>query len=277
MFDFPASPSEGAIYTPAGGPSYVYNAPRWVVQGAVSGAATAVGPTPPASPTDGQLWYYSDAVPTGGQLMIRYNDGAGAVQWVPASPAVVTTQAVPAGAIMDFAGATAPAGWLLCQGQSVTVAAYPNLHAAIGYLHGGSGANFNVPDLGGRVVAGKEATATRLTTAGAGIDGATLGAAGGTQTHTLSQAESAAHDHSITTGGHSHSVNPGLSTMLANAGNQWDFTVVAGTTGASGYTGYTAASTSAAGNLGGATDVRGGSGAHQNTQPTIIMNKIIKT
>jgi microcystin-dependent protein len=54
--------------------------------------------------------------------------------------------AVPPGAIMDFAMATAPTGWVACDGTSYTTAAQPDLFAAIGYLWGGSGANFNVPN-----------------------------------------------------------------------------------------------------------------------------------
>ena len=148
------------------------------------------------------------------------------------------------GVIVDFAGSTAPAGWLLCQGQSVTVAAYPALHAAIGYQFGGSGLNFNVPDLGGRVTAGKEATATRLTTAGAGIDGATLGAAGGTQTHVLTVAQLASHSH--------------------------DIYVIGATSGLSGGSNFNLSATTTSG-------AAGGNAAHQNTQPTMIINKIIKT
>jgi hypothetical protein len=44
---------------------------------------------------------------------------------------------------------------------------------------------FNLADLGGRAIFGNEATATRLTTAGGGIDGGTLGAIGRSQNVTL--------------------------------------------------------------------------------------------
>lgn len=54
--------------------------------------------------------------------------------------------AVPAGAIMDFAMAAPPTGWLACDGQSLLVASYPDLFAAIGYTYGGSGANFSLPN-----------------------------------------------------------------------------------------------------------------------------------
>ena len=52
----------------------------------------------------------------------------------------------PPGAIVDFATANAPTGWLTCDGQSVATATYPDLFAATGYMWGGSGANFNVPN-----------------------------------------------------------------------------------------------------------------------------------
>ena len=40
-FDFPSSPSENQTYTPAGGPTYIYKAPRWMVQGVPGGLADA--------------------------------------------------------------------------------------------------------------------------------------------------------------------------------------------------------------------------------------------
>lgn len=64
--------------------------------------------------------------------------------------------ASPPGTIIDYAGTSAPTGWLLCFGQSVAVATYQALFNAIGYTYGGSGANFTIPDLRGRVLAGEE-------------------------------------------------------------------------------------------------------------------------
>jgi microcystin-dependent protein len=92
---------------------------------------------------------------------------------------------------MDFAGAAAPAGWLLCNGSAVSRTTYAALFAAISTVYGvGDGSTtFNLPDLGGRVTAGKEATATRLTTAGSGLDGSVLGAAGGAQNENLTLAQ----------------------------------------------------------------------------------------
>lgn len=106
---------------------------------------------------------------------------------------------IPAGAYIPFGGSTAPAGWLLCYGQAVSRTTYAALFAAIGTAHGtGDGSTtFNVPDLRGRVPAGKDnmggSAASRLTTAGSGVDGATLGAVGGAETHTLTTAQMPAH------------------------------------------------------------------------------------
>ena len=61
----------------------------------------------------------------------------------------------PVGSLQAYAGASAPTGWLLCDGTSYTTAAYPELYSVLSYTYGGSGANFNVPDLRGRVLVGK--------------------------------------------------------------------------------------------------------------------------
>src|SRR5215469_3811997 len=67
--------------------------------------------------------------------------------------------AFPIGAMIDYAGATAPVGWLLADGTIYTIAAYPKLFAAIGTRYGGNGTtNFAVPDSRGRVLAGAGST-----------------------------------------------------------------------------------------------------------------------
>jgi microcystin-dependent protein len=62
---------------------------------------------------------------------------------------------VSAGILLQFAGSTAPTGYLLCEGQSLLVDEYSALHGVIGYTYGGSGANFNIPDLRSRIPVGR--------------------------------------------------------------------------------------------------------------------------
>jgi microcystin-dependent protein len=97
---------------------------------------------------------------------------------------------VPAGALVPYAGSTAPAGWLLCYGQAVSRTTYAALFSALGTTYGaGDGSTtFNLPDLEGRTVFGKDdmsgSAAGRLNNTGidgdtANPDGTTLGATGG--------------------------------------------------------------------------------------------------
>jgi len=75
-FDFPASPTTGTLYQPAGGPTYRWNGTVWAVvaaqfQGAMPSDAA------PANPVPGQLWWESDT----GALFVYYDDG-NSQQWV---------------------------------------------------------------------------------------------------------------------------------------------------------------------------------------------------
>ena len=64
--------------------------------------------------------------------------------------AIVTKISLPAASLCDYAGTTAPFGWLMCDGSSVSTTTYSVLFAAIGYAYGGAGASFNLPDYRGR-------------------------------------------------------------------------------------------------------------------------------
>lgn len=69
--------------------------------------------------------------------------------------AVAASPGSPPGAIIAFAGATAPTGWLECAGQSVLRATYPNLFTAIGTVFGAlDGSSFSLPDLRGEFIRG---------------------------------------------------------------------------------------------------------------------------
>ena len=117
----------------------------------------------------------------------------------------------------------------------------PALFTAIGTRYGaGDGSTtFGLPDTGGRVTVGKEAVATRLTVAISGVDGGTLGAVGGDQSMQ----------------GHIHYG------LTGNSG--------ATNTGRFGY--------GDGNNMVNVPTTGTGAGASQNVQPSIVMNKIIKT
>lgn len=59
---------------------------------------------------------------------------------------------LPAGSMVDFAGTTAPSGWLMCDGAAVSRTVYASLFAALGTAYGsGDGSTtFNLPDYRGR-------------------------------------------------------------------------------------------------------------------------------
>ncbi|GAB3521500.1 phage tail protein [Emticicia fontis] len=59
------------------------------------------------------------------------------------------------GMIKMFAGNYAPQGYLLCEGQTLTVQQYTALYSLIGNTYGGqNGVNFKLPDLRGRMPIG---------------------------------------------------------------------------------------------------------------------------
>lgn len=175
----------------------------------------------------------------------------------------------PVGTVNDFAGSTAPSGWLLCYGQAILIASYPELYNVIGTSFNTGGelvTQFRVPDCRGRANVGKDnmggSAAGRMTSAASGVDGTALGASGGAQTVTLDTTMIPAHSHGVTDPGHTHSyVTTTLSGTIFGPGSVSYPTAVGGTTG-SATTGITIQNT-------------GGGLAHNNTQPTIIFNKII--
>jgi microcystin-dependent protein len=179
------------------------------------------------------------------------------------------------GTVLDFAGTTAPTDWLMCYGQSLLRTDYPNLFAAIGTTYGAvDGTHFSLPDCRGRAVIGKDnmggAAANRVTSAASGITGTTLGAAGGSETHTLTTAQMPAHTHANTLNdpGHTHGHNAAATYSSGSSG----------TGGSSIFYLQQAAAINSASTGVSITNASQGSGsAHPNVQPSVVLNKIIKT
>ena len=109
---------------------------------------------------------------------------------------------VPIGTVVAFAGAAIPAGWLLCGGGPVSIAAYPELSAAIGVAHGNgtqnadgsasgfTGTHFNLPDYRGRFLRGVDGVAgndpDKLSRTASKTGGNTGNAVGSVQTDAMS-------------------------------------------------------------------------------------------
>lgn len=170
--------------------------------------------------------------------------------------------ATPTGVILPYGGTSAPTDFLLCHGQSISTSTYADLHGVIGYTYGGSGSSFNLPDIRGRVVAGQDdmggSSANRLTNQSGGLNGDTLGATGGSETHTLTTAQMPSHTHNITGTYRKDEGSP--------PGGSFPHGSSRGTSGVN-ISGFLSLSNSNT----------GGDGAHNNVQPTIILNYIIKT
>jgi microcystin-dependent protein len=189
-------------------------------------------------------------------------------------------QGVPPGVIQAYAGTTAPPGFLLCVGTSLSTTTYNLLFNAIGYTYGGSSGTFLLPDTRGRLLAGADnmggSAAGRLT-------GYSLAVTGGEQVHTLTIPELAAHNHGVVDPGHNHSLNdPGHAHNVPT----YQYSGLGGPnilgtsyTGFFGNVGTASAGTgiTIGGAVTGVYTVNQGSGAaHNNIQPTIAVNHIIR-
>lgn len=157
---------------------------------------------------------------------------------------------LPIGAILPFSSDTIPNGWLLCDGSVVSRTTYSELFNAIGLNYVEDGVEwldeerFPLPNPKGRTLVGKDSTDT---------DFNTLGKTGGEKTHTLTVSELPSHSHVINsfrqyeTGASTDSSKLGRTTVGADGGNS---TI--------------------------ATGVTGGGQAHNNLQPYLVTNYIIK-
>ena len=238
----PASGSAGELfYNTTDLKVYSHNGTAWVATGGgVTNSATA-----PSTPANGDAWFNTNE----GRLFIYYADGTSG-QWVESVPATKSSEGyqMPAGAIMAWGAAVAPVNWLICDGSAISRATYASLFASIGTTYGvGDGSTtFNLPNLKGRVVTGLDSAQTEFDT---------LGEIGGAKTHTLTVSEMPSHTHQISVGS-SADWNDYLAGSTSPYGIEPNYSG----------TGYSSPLSSV-----------GGGGAHNNLQPYIVLNYIIKT
>jgi microcystin-dependent protein len=178
---------------------------------------------------------------------------------------------IPIGAMIDYAGTTAPSSnFVFPYGQQVSQSTYATLYSRFGSNAYGSdgGGLFYLPDLRGRVVAGKDnmggSSANRILDL---IDGDVLGTVGGNETRTLLTANLPAYtpagsisngaidDGGAITGAATFSATIGAGVAVPNG------TGAASSQGTSTFTGTAQGGTSTAFGI---------------LQPTIILNKILR-
>jgi microcystin-dependent protein len=148
---------------------------------------------------------------------------------------------LPSGMISMTARASAPDGWLLCLGQAVSRTTYATLFSAIGttYGAGDSSTTFNLPNLQGRVPVGFDSSQTEFDA---------LGETGGAKTHTLTINQIPSHDHGVPNGAQLWRV--GTDSGAAGGGNNRAISPTF--------------------------NAQGGGEAHNNLQPYLVLNYIIK-
>ena len=107
----------------------------------------------------------------------------------------VQPSVIPVGVIEMFAGSTAPNGWLVCDGSTVSRKTYSDLFKVIGVTYGAGNSNdtFTLPDMRGRTPIGVGT--------GSGLTARTLAATTGAETATLLEANLPSHAHSFTPSG----------------------------------------------------------------------------
>ncbi len=94
----------------------------------------------------------------------------------------------PIGVVEAYAGSTAPIGYLLCDGSAVSRTTYSSLFSVIGTTYGsGDGSTtFNLPNIKGKVIVMQDTSQTEFDT---------LGETGGEKTHILTINEMPSHSH----------------------------------------------------------------------------------
>jgi microcystin-dependent protein len=281
--DFPSNPVDGEIFD-----AYRWSASKGVWQSVEESAAvTITSPIAPTTGTPGDLWFNSST----GILFTYYSDGTSA-QWVEVLSSAVpnATEIMPAGTVTQTARITAPTGWLLCEGQAVSRTTFARLFDAIGttYGNGDGSTTFTLPNLKGRVPVGRDTSQTEFDV---------LGESGGDKTVAINAAQMPIHSHSGSTsssGSHAHTGTTGFGNaafhrLVYRAGSGRANNHVTGYDGSQGFgdatdTNYPmqahthsfTTSTDGSHTHSFTTDNAGSGQAHQNLQPYIVLNYMIK-
>lgn len=95
----------------------------------------------------------------GGSNLFLTSTLDGTLDWQPAGDSTIyvagTASQIPVGSIMPFiSGASAPPGWLLCNGTAVPKASYNELWTVIGSTYGSTTTTFNLPDFVNKTIYG---------------------------------------------------------------------------------------------------------------------------
>lgn len=159
---------------------------------------------------------------------------------------LIRTPVEPIGILKIWMAGTAPDGYLMVSGQTVSRTTYPKLFALWGTTFntgGEASSDFRMPSMAGRVPVGFDSTQTEFNV---------IGKKGGAKTHTLTVAEMPSHNHS----------GQGTVQFLVNGGGGSDANISDVTGSRYKRVSYT-------------TDT-GGDGAHNNLQPYITVNFIVR-
>lgn len=218
----------------------------------------------------------AEVAPSGDDLIVIRDNASGTTRKIPIQTLLLAFSNLysPTGAVTQYAGTTAPDGWLICDGSPVDRTTYADLFAIVGTTYGpGNGVDtFNLPDMRGLTPVGLASSGTFNL----------LGKTGGTETETLTVAQMPSHAHSVNDPGHAHGVyDPGHSHALRGMNNPngdgsgVEWTVTYETRG-----GGVAPSGTGIGIYGSGTGVSifatGGNQAHNNLPPYRVLNFIVK-
>lgn len=214
---------------------------------------------------------FSGSASVDGTVLVKTNDSRLSDARTPTAHTHSTLERLP-GEIQAYGGATAPAGWLLCNGAVISRTTYAALFAVVGTnfnVGGEAGTDFRLPDLRGRAPVGSGQ--------GTGLTNRVLGASGGAETHVLGVAEMPSHNHGGLTGGQSADHTHGYTTGYSEFGGGHNWTIASSPVSRS--FNVQGAWTSAGASVDHTHTVpaQGSGSGHNNMQPWQSVNYIIKT